>query len=74
MDDQKFFDDARTMFMSDGWSNFVAELELWADGITFDSCTSSDQFWESKGALKALRRVLAYEDMVKQAEQEADDA
>jgi hypothetical protein len=73
MDDQKFFDEARTMFMSEGWSNFTKELELWLENITFDSCNTSDEFWASKGAVNALRRVLAYEMMVKQAELEADD-
>lgn len=74
MDDQIYFDKARDMFISDGWKNFTQEVELWLENITFDSCSSSDEFWASKGAVNALRRVLAYEQFVKQAETEADDA
>lgn len=74
MDDSTYFDNARDMFMSEGWANFVEEVETWLAAITIDNCNSSDEFWLNKGAVNTLRRVLAYEHMVKQAEQEMDDA
>lgn len=73
LDEQRYFDNARDMFLTEGWKQFIEELETWADSITFDSCNSSDEFWKAKGALSSIRRALRYEDMVKQAEQEADD-
>lgn len=72
-EDQKFFDDARDMFMLPGWEKFMQEIELWIQGVHFDSCKTSDDFWMSKGALNALRQVRAYELMVKQAEADAED-
>ena len=70
MTDDKFFEDARDLFLMDGWREFNKELEVMASSFTFDSCSSSDAFWRSKGALEAIRRIQAYEDMVKQAEGE----
>ena len=72
-EDQRYFDEARSMFMSTGWSNFIAEVEVWLSGVSLDTCSTSDDFWMSKGALNALRRVLAYEALVKQAEEQADN-
>lgn len=72
MTDDKFFDDARTLFLTDGWAEYQKELEVMASSFTFDGCSSSDEFWRSKGALEAIRRIQAYEDMVKQAEGEAE--
>jgi hypothetical protein len=71
MTDDKFFDNARDLFLMDGWKEFTKELEVMASSFTFDGCSSSDEFWRSKGALESIRRIQAYEDMVKQAEGEA---
>lgn len=73
MDDNTYFDNAREMFMSAGWKNFVKEIETWLNAVSIDGCNSSDEFWMSKGVSNALRRVLAYERMVKQAELEAEE-
>ncbi len=72
-EDQKFFDDARELFLQPGWRNFVGELEVMAANITFDSCSTSDEFWASKGALNAVRQIMAYEAMVKQGEEESEE-
>lgn len=72
-EDQKFFDEARELFLQPGWATFVSELEVMAANITFDSCSTSDEFWASKGALNAVRQIMAYEAMVKQGEEEAEE-
>lgn len=74
--ESKYFDDARAMFMTSGWTNFMEELEAAIDGCTLDACNSSDQFWEMRGRLAALRQIAGYENGVKAAElmQEEDHA
>lgn len=74
--ESKYFDDARTMFMTEGWKAFVSELDEAITACTLDACNSSEQFWEMRGRLATLRQIAAYENGVLAAEQmqEEDDA
>ena len=74
--ESKYFDDARSLFMTPGWNNFMDELEAAIEACTLDACNSSDQFWEMRGRLSALRQIAGYENGVKAAElmQEEDHA
>jgi hypothetical protein len=71
-EDQKFFEDARTMFLTDGWQNFVKELEIAIESIQVDSLTSADEFWQAKGRLAVLRQLAGYENAVRAAEEQYD--
>lgn len=73
LEEQKFFDDARTLFMTDGWKDFIKEVTNIFNSVSLDSCSNSDEFWASKGARNALAHVLNYETMVVNAEAEADE-
>ena len=74
--DQKYFEDARTMFMSDGWKAFQEEVNEAVESLTLDSAGTSDEFFTVKGRLSALRQIAGYENALLAAElqQEADDA
>ncbi len=74
--DDKYFDDARGMFMTDGWQTFIAEVEQAIAAITVDSLSSSEEFHQARGRLSALRQIRGYENamMAAEAMQEADDA
>ena len=71
-----YFDNARAMFLTDGWKAFVEELDEAISACTLDACQSSEQFWEMRGRLATLRQVAGYENGVLAAEamQEEDDA
>ena len=70
--DEKYFDDARAMFMSDGWRTFLTEVEVAIDAITVDSLTTSDEFHQARGRLSALRQIAGYENAVFAAEAQTD--
>lgn len=70
--DEKYFDDARAMFMSDGWKTFLVEVEAAIDSITVDSLATSDEFHQARGRLSALRQIAGYENAVFAAEAQAD--
>jgi hypothetical protein len=71
--ESKFFDDARTMFLTDGWKEFVEGLDEAIAGCTLDACQTSEQFWEMRGRLTTLRQVAGYENSVLSAEQLQED-
>ena len=75
-EDRKFFADARDMFLTPGWAAFKEDVLKAHEGVGFDSCTTSDEFWASKGARNALAFVLNWEAAViaNEAQQEEDDA
>ncbi len=71
-----YFDNARTMFLTEGWQVFQAELDEAINACTLDACHTSEQFWEMRGRLATLRQLAGYENSVLAAEQmqEEDDA
>lgn len=71
----KYFDNARTMFLTDGWKTFSEELDEAAKACTIDACTTAEQFWEMRGRLATLRQIAGYENAILAAEsmQEQDN-
>lgn len=74
--DDKYFEDARAMFMTEGWKTFLAEVEQAIASITVDSLSTSEEFHQARGRLGALRQIAGYENAMFAAEamQEADSA
>jgi len=74
--DDKYFDDARTMFLTDGWKTFLAELDEAINACTLESCSTTDEFWQMKGRILTLRQLAGYENLVlaAEAQRENDDA
>ena len=68
----KYFDDARTMFMTDGWSDFQKELDEAIAACTLDACRSTEEFWQMRGRLEALRQMSGYENAILAAEASQD--
>jgi hypothetical protein len=64
MDSQKVFDDAREMFLTDGWKDFIDEIDGLIETLTLDAASSADEFFHCKGRLEALRVVSNYESAV----------
>lgn len=72
----KYFENARTMFLTDGWKTFQEELDEAISTCTLDACHTTEQFWEMRGRLATLRQISGYENAVLAAEamQEESDA
>jgi hypothetical protein len=71
-EDATYFDDARTMFSSAGWRDFVEEIEKDIDLCSLDSANSAEEFWFQKGRLQALRSCANYERTTRNAEDSHD--
>ena len=74
--DDKYFENARAMFLTDGWKTFQQELDEAISVCTLDSCNTADEFWQMRGRLLTLRQLAGYENLILAAEsqQENDDA
>jgi hypothetical protein len=76
-EDKKFFEDARDLFLTTGWANFKAELEVAINQIHVANCEDEKAFWMAKGRFEILSQLLGYENAVAAAEasnEEVDDA
>ncbi|MDG1315138.1 MAG: hypothetical protein P8P29_06415 [Flavobacteriaceae bacterium] len=73
MDEQEAFDNARGMFMTEGWKDFVEEVEGLIETLTLDAASTSDEFFHCKGRLEALRAIAGYENAVLASEAQYDD-
>ena len=74
MDAEKVFRDARDMFLTDGWKDFVEEIDGLIETLTLDAASTSDEFFHCKGRLESLRVVSNYEAAVLAAEAEHDSS
>ena len=66
--ESKFFDDARSMFMLDGWKDFQNEIDEAINVCTLDACNTTEEFWQMRGRLQALRQMAGYENAILAAE------
>ena len=76
-EDKKFFEDARDLFLTTGWANFKAELEVAINQIHVANCEDEKAFWMAKGRFEILSQLVGYENAVAAAEasnEEVDDA
>lgn len=73
MDEQESFDNARGMFMTEGWKDFIEEVEGLIETLTLDAASTSDEFFHCKGRLEALRAIAGYENAVLASEAQYDD-
>lgn len=73
-EDQKWFDDQRAMFLTEGWKEFMQEMADREAGMQLDSCHSAEDFWQAKGMLKAFRMVTGWENVVLNAEASHDES
>ena len=72
MDAEKLFKDARDMFLTDGWKDFIEEINGLIEMLTLDAASTSDEFFHAKGRLESLRVVSNYEAAVLAAEADHD--
>ena len=64
VDQNKRFDDARGMFMTQGWKDLVEVLQEYEDAITIDRVHNIEDLFYQKGRLEIIRLLLGYEDQI----------
>ena len=70
--DNKFFEDARDMFVTEGWKTFIKDVEANIINLRVENLEDEKAFWIAKGQLTVLHQIAGYENMVYHAEEEAD--
>ena len=70
----KRFEDAREMFLTQGWKDLVETLQDHHDSITIDRVNTIEDLHHQKGRLDILRLIIGYEAQVRheEGEQEQD--
>ena len=66
------FEDARSMFLTQGWKDLIETLQEHEDSITIDRVMTVEDLYYQKGRLDILRLILSYEDQVRHEEEEQE--
>lgn len=72
-EDKKFFEDCRSMFITDGWKHFQKEINVALQSMNLCGIDSSNEFWKAKGRWEALLQIAGWENAVLAAEQQAEE-
>lgn len=68
----KRFEDAREMFLTQGWKDLVETLQEHHDSITIDRVNTIEDLHHQKGRLDILRLIIGYEAQVRHEEGEQE--
>ena len=63
MSDRRF-DDARGMFLTQGWKDLIEVLQEYEDAITIDRVHNVEDLFYQKGRLEVIRLLLGYENQI----------
>jgi hypothetical protein len=58
------FEDARSMFITQGWKDLVEVLQEYEDAITIDRVHNVEDLFYQKGRLEVIRLLLGYENQI----------
>jgi hypothetical protein len=61
---EKRFEDARSMFMTQGWKDLIEVLQEYEDAITIDRVRNVEDLFYQKGRLEVIRLLLGYENQI----------
>ena len=70
---EKYYDAARELFNTEGWKNFTNDLENNVASIRVENIDDDKGFWIAKGQLNVLHSILGYENMLRAAEESAEE-
>jgi hypothetical protein len=70
---QKYYEDLLSLFITEGWNAFVDDIKEAKEAITIESLSTSEQLHHAKGVLEVYNRIIAYEDIIRNAMDDLDD-
>ncbi len=73
MTTNKYFEDLEEMFATQGWKQFIKDTKEVYDSLSYDSCSTLEAFFLTKGRRQQLERVLAFETSIGHAKTMAQD-
>lgn len=69
---EKWFDAAREMFASEGWTNFIKDINENIKNVRVENIEDEKGFWIAKGQLNVLHSIAGYESMLRNTEEQAE--
>lgn len=70
----KYYENLVDMFLTEGWKQYIEEVQSRVDMISIDSIGSLEGLYKAKGEKDVLTSILGFENMVKQALDLANEA
>lgn len=70
---QKYYEDLLGLFVTDGWNTFIEDITEAEQGVTIDSLKTAEDLHYAKGKLEVYRRIIAYEDIIRNAMDDLND-
>lgn len=70
---QKYFEDAREMFLTQGWKNLMADIQNNIVNFRVENLEDENAFWIAKGQLAVLHQIAGYESFIHHSEEQADE-
>ena len=71
--DDKYFENARGMFLTDGWKQFMVEIDENISSLRIENMEDEKAFWMAKGQLSVLHRLAGYENFLYHLEQQEEE-
>jgi hypothetical protein len=69
-DEEKYFEHYFDTFASEGWKQFIEDMAGLEESVNdLASINDADKFFVSKGQLTIVRRILGFENAIKEAYQ-----
>lgn len=69
---ERWYDAARELFNSEGWANFITDINANIENVRVEHIEDEKGFWIAKGQLNTLHSIAGYESMVRAAEEQAE--
>lgn len=70
---QQYFEDYFDLFSTDGWKQFIEELEDIIDTFSIENIKDQDDLKTTQGQLQILNRIANFEDSIRNAYDQAED-
>jgi len=70
---KQYYDDARDLFLTPGWQNFMAEVANNINGLRIENVEDEKAFWIAKGQLSVLHQIAGYENFLQHSEEQEEE-
>lgn len=70
---QEYFDDYFELFSTEGWKQFIEEIEDIIDTFSIENIKDQDDLKTTQGQLQILNRIANFEDSIRNAYDQAED-
>jgi len=70
---QEYFEDYFELFSTEGWKQFIEEIEDIIDTFSIENIKDQDDLKTTQGQLQILNRIANFEDSIRNAYDQAED-